>query len=257
MPSPIVNGKMLSMPIPSPENTNPCRFSDLAFDNWNYFDLLKQLKPSFEDMRCHLDPDIRPGLARYAEWVPAFGQVDAAQSHLENQGVGVGDLFLFFGWFRNTVWKSGRLAYCGPHIQAIYGYLQIGGILKGDEIADRCPWHPHAGGEFARESNTVYLASSELTINEIPTGLPGYGALDFCDDLVLTKPGETRSRWKRYPWMERAQISRHNADSLKDGYFQSVAIGQEFVIQDEDAVCKWAVEILRDKSTLPNAVPGR
>lgn len=38
--------------------------------------------------------------------------------------------------------------------------------------------------------------------------------------------------------MERARISRHNADSLKDGYFQSVAIGQEFVIQDVNGVLK-------------------
>lgn len=45
--------------------------------------------------------------------------------------------------------------------------------------------------------------------------------------------------------MERARISRHNADSLKDGYFQSVTIGQEFVIQDDEAVCRWAEVIIQ------------
>jgi hypothetical protein len=102
MPSPILDGEMLSMPIPAQENAACCRFSDLTHGDWNYLDLLRALKPSFKDARCHLDPDIRPGLVRREGWMPAFGQVGAAETHLENQGVGMGDLFLFFGWFCST-----------------------------------------------------------------------------------------------------------------------------------------------------------
>lgn len=32
----------------------------------------------------------------------AFGQTGAAQSHLANNGVGIGDLFLFFGLFSES-----------------------------------------------------------------------------------------------------------------------------------------------------------
>ena len=57
----------------------------------------------------HLDPDLVPGtLPRPPDWLPAFGQDSAAASHLRNQGVSRGDLFLFFGWFRHTEEVEGQ-----------------------------------------------------------------------------------------------------------------------------------------------------
>ena len=48
-------------------------------------------------------PDIRAdALQRLPDWRPAFGQVDGAQTELQNQGIRCGDLFLFFGWFRRV-----------------------------------------------------------------------------------------------------------------------------------------------------------
>jgi len=246
MPSPIVDGAMLSMPIPSPGGANLRRFSDLKLAGRSYLSLLQELRPSFTDNCCHLDPDIRPGLTDRADWLPAFGQVEGAQTHLENEGVGIGDLFLFFGWFRDVAARpDGRLKYSGPHMQAVFGYLQIGEVLKGNEIAGRCPWHPHAEAGYAR-NNTLYLAADALAIDGVPTGSPGYGVLPFRADRVLTKPGESRSKWTRLPWMEHARISHHGAKNLKDGYFKSADIGQEFVIQDDAMVCAWAEKILRD-----------
>ena len=53
--------------------------------------------------RVHLDPDIdRSADNRLPGWRPALGQTGAAQTHLEGQGVGPGDVFLFFGWFREV-----------------------------------------------------------------------------------------------------------------------------------------------------------
>jgi hypothetical protein len=50
------------------------------------------------DALAHLDPDLeRTARSRQPGWTPAFGQVSAAQSYLENNGVGTDDLFLFFG----------------------------------------------------------------------------------------------------------------------------------------------------------------
>ena len=49
---------------------------------------------------------------RPPDWRPAFGQVGAAQKHLEQQGVSVGDVFLFFGWFRDVIRNTdGRWKY--------------------------------------------------------------------------------------------------------------------------------------------------
>src|SRR5262249_42398082 len=61
---------------------------------------------------AHLDPDLlaaaRP---RPVGWRPTFGQVGAAGGHLRNARVGVGDLFLFFGWFRHTEDDTARLRF--------------------------------------------------------------------------------------------------------------------------------------------------
>ena len=62
----------------------------------------------------------------------AFGQTSAAQSHLKNNGVGEGDVFLFFGLFAEV--GTGD-----PH-HRIFGYLkvdnvqQIGSKPRGDEV---------------------------------------------------------------------------------------------------------------------------
>ncbi len=46
---------------------------------------------------CHHDPMFLP------DGTCLFGQTGAAQTHLERQGVGVGDVFVFFGLFRAEV----------------------------------------------------------------------------------------------------------------------------------------------------------
>ena len=69
----------------------------------------------------HLDPDLQEqARPRGPGWLPLFGQVDSAQSHLENCGVGIGDLFLFFGWFRRTIRVNGHLMFdrCPPIIMS-------------------------------------------------------------------------------------------------------------------------------------------
>ena len=93
------DGTLLSMPIPSDDSLT---YNDIVYQGLTYKQILKQLNPKKEYNGCHLDPDIRPSLRTITliEWQPAFGQIDAAQGQLRNQGVGAGDLFLFFGWFR-------------------------------------------------------------------------------------------------------------------------------------------------------------
>ena len=91
------DGTLLSMPIPSKDDK--IRFTDLYYQNTSYYDVIRQLKPSTKikaNYTCHLDPDIRiDAIARDESWKGLFGQVDAAQKHLHNQGVGTGDSFFF------------------------------------------------------------------------------------------------------------------------------------------------------------------
>ena len=106
IPSPILpDGTLLSLPIPAKVDT--VTFDQLCYGGVSYASILSQLRGK-EDKRnhfnCHLDPDIREDVypENIANWQAAFGQIKSAQGVLKNQGVGEGDLFLFFGWFRQT-----------------------------------------------------------------------------------------------------------------------------------------------------------
>lgn len=81
-----------------------------------------------------------------------LGQCGAAQTHLANRGVGVGDWFVFFGLFR-----AGMEA---PH-HRIFGYLHVAEVidLTNCTAAARQELteidHPHAIGLHAR-NDTIY-----------------------------------------------------------------------------------------------------
>ena len=246
--SPILpDGTMISMPIPS-EYDN-CTYDELQFlGGGSYYDAWKELKPSgYKEYYCHLDPDIRRGIRKECKgWKPAFGQCDAAQGHLTNHGVGVGDLFLFFGWFRMTERVNGKLQYVknAQGIHAIYGYLQVGEILTDYDVT-KCPWHPHS--QYINTNNTIYVASDSLVIDGMDTGLPGAGTLRFSEDLNLTAPGQSHSRWKLIDVLKDKKIvlSYHDKSKcIKDGYFQSAARGQEFVFDENAKVTDWAKRLI-------------
>ena len=250
--SPILpDGTMLSMPIPVDDDSSGIAYSDISFEGRSYAEYLRQFNPKRNYTNCHLDPDIRADIrtAPVENWKAAFGQIDASQTHLKNQGVTSGDLFLFFGWYKETQTDiNGNLQYIrdASDIHAIFGYLQIGAIISGEAISEYF-WHPHSDVDHVipKSNNTLYLASDELILDGEKTGMPGYGIFRFSEKLVLTKQGETRSRWKLLDWMTAGgTISHHSKNSVKDGYFQSVPIGQEFVISDNDSAVAWAKTII-------------
>jgi len=70
--------------------------------------------------------------------------------------------------------------------------------------------------------------------------LAGAGRFVFNDKLVLTKKGLSRSKWDLPDCFREAKISYHDEDSWKEGYFQSAAIWQEFVIKDSEKIEEWA-----------------
>ena len=204
-PSPILpNGEMISLPIPL---NDAIRYSDLKMIGSTYYDLMADLKPRIksngewldlnEETRCHLDPDIhKESIDRESSWKPCFGQIDSAQSHLENQQVSEGDLFLFFGWFRKTSFQNGKIEFDAHEksLHAIFGYLQIGEIKKVNHKFDIPKWlayHPHTNYKRRNnKTNTIYIAQDNLSWN---SSLPGAGRFMFNDKLFLTKKGLSRS----------------------------------------------------------------
>src|SRR4051812_19294963 len=114
VPSPILpTGELLSLPIPETcPSKQHARYCDVRFGGATLDELIARLAPNRTPLEfVHLDPDLRrESLNRHPEWRPAFGQALAAESHLVAQGVEPGDLFLFFGWFRqiDTNWRYVR-----------------------------------------------------------------------------------------------------------------------------------------------------
>lgn len=265
-PSPVLpHGGMVSLPIPLPDDYF-C-YGELSLDNTKtYFDLMRELEPRIKyrdfgskqsvwhelqrNTRCHLDPDIHPHVIKRGEgWRPLFGQDEAAQGHLCRQEVGIEDVFLFFGWFRQTKSSEGRLHFSagdkGRHI--IFGYFQIGGVLSADHITEKWVlYHPHIVQPRNNINNTIYVAKECLSWD---SSLPGAGTFSFNDSLVLTKPNESRSRWQLPECFKDAAISYHGRDSWKDGYFQSNPIGQEFVVRDNWQVEAWAKQLVSSNAS--------
>lgn len=104
-PSPTLSyGNLLSFPIP--DATSDIKYSDLNYKENNYYELMKSLKGTYlkdngnksslsKNTSCHLDPDlVYDVFAREKEWRGIFGQIDRAQSHLENQEVYEGTLYM-------------------------------------------------------------------------------------------------------------------------------------------------------------------
>jgi len=132
-PSPILNGQMLSIPIP--EGYSGVSYEDIGFEHDGHRYSYKKL---MDDMsirqfsECHMDPDIRVDLynALPEGWKPGFGQ--AGGSATELAGVRTGDLFLFFGSFREAELhsKGFRFKPGTTEIHAIWGYMKVGAVHR-------------------------------------------------------------------------------------------------------------------------------
>ena len=249
-PSPILpEGTLLSLPIPMPDDQ--LTFENLVYKNKTYLQIIQELRPQTkidQDTTCHLDPDIRKNVipARPGNWKAIFGQCDAAQGHLKKHAVAAGDLFLFFGWFRQTEEKEGKLQYTpnsvGVHI--IYGYLQIGQVFTcGEPLPAVAHHHAHASKKYVRKSsNCIYISSDTLSLND---QLSGAGCLRYHPSLVLTKEGYSRSKWQLPSFFNSLKITYHSASSFRADYFQSVAQGQEFVIEANGEALAWAQQLIQ------------
>ena len=252
IPSPILpDGTLVSLPIPS--KVDQCDYASLQWNDIRFDTILDELwrgKRSHPPTRCHADPDIIEStrMPRPAGWRPSLGQHGAAQRHLEHNRVGVGDVFLFFGWFRQTERdKHGKLRFVSgaPDLHTIFGFLEIGAVIHAgpnSTIPDHFAQHPHAA-PIRRQSttNTLYVGAEQSTL--VP-GTAGFGSLCLHANGVLTQPGHSRSHWKLPNSFRSVPMTYHSAESWKETYFQSACIGQEFVLAPDPTVSAWAAKVI-------------
>lgn len=218
-PSPIIDGRPISLPIPAGAASQT---SYGALGLGEFAAQASRGKLGADDL-CHHDPMFLDN------GTCLFGQCGAAQTHLERQGVGVGDVFLFFGLFRDVA--AGE-----PH-HRIFGYLQVQDVVQlveGASAGLRALGHPHALAMHHR-NDVIYRG-------------PGQTARRASDALRLTVPGGPVTLWKRPDWLKRGGLSYHDmADRwLRGGRLKSVARGQEFVaeIGRRQAPRNWLKKIL-------------
>ena len=245
VPSPILpDGTMLSLPIP--EKTSPIRYEDIS----PHGPLVPELTKAKVKLHygAHLDPDLVAGsIPRQPGWRPLFGQTDADQRVLEGEGVGPGDLFLYFGWYRQVERRDGRFHYArgAPDLHVLWGWLQIGAVLRVgvDAIPAWAAYHPHVASPQGRRFNTLYVSAEAFSVGGACRGIPGAGVFGtYHDELCLTAPGRTRSIWSLPDWFhpsdDRAPLGYHGDPRrwTRDGdraLLQTVGRGQEFVLEAE------------------------
>jgi hypothetical protein len=262
MASPILPcGCLCSIPIPYGSGVP---YSEVQFGKRTLWSICRELDPNWGHRLAHVDPDLRyESLARDKRargWRPAFGQISAAASHLNNQHVDKGDLFLFFGWFRRTKYAGGKLEFdstdAGRHI--IYGWLEVGQIVEVDNAKQALSndllfvrSHPHFHFSEHKYPNKVYVSS----LSGLKAGLFGIES----KHLVLTEPGSrVRSQWllpkKPFESVFRdCGISYHgNATRWKCAdagiSLKVVNRGQEFVLDGErqPSVYGYFAKVIKD-----------
>ena len=190
-PSPIFyDNRIFSLPIPQ-RVKSPKKYKDLFFNGISGGDALREVsaKQVTDNDYCHYDPVLNKDIG-------IFGQASSAQTELKNGFVGLGDLFLFFGWFRKFSSK-------GRDLHHIFGWLQISKIVSGEKaiksfLKANNIKHPHGYGDTSRYiNNTIYVGGKKLTIGKERTNLKGYGLFKYSvKDLILTSPKHSRSMWK-------------------------------------------------------------
>lgn len=242
-PSPILpDGSVLSLPIP--DRGSVVTYDELRWRGESLGSLVERLSRGRVKAwhGAHLDPDLRrDAIDRADGWRPTLGQESGAQGHLRNQGVGQGDLFLFWGLFRRL---DEAQRWTGPPEHRIWGWLEIGEVASVDGVVrhepQRWAWaarHPHLQRD-PHPANTLYVAADGL--GSLGLDLPGAGLFERDDDaLRLTAPdARSPSLWSlpaafdpagRTPLSYHAKTNRWTprGDRVE---LQSVARGQEFVL---------------------------
>lgn len=243
-PSPIIGGRPVSLPIPTGNYPSLTTYGEIGVEdsNRNLGDLVEEATRRRKnrytaESLCHHDPMFEGDYC-------AFGQVNGSQTHLHDNGVCEGSIFLFFGLFN----YPGQ----GDAHHRIYGYMEVENIklLGPNPTEDDQPCgfsmpHPHTlteGGYAWKENNTLYL---------------GKGCTARTDDkeLRLTIPSRNTTCWRVPVWLREVGLTHFKEsdweapDILKSVDKSGKPIGrrgQEFVadIKDRSDAKEWVEMII-------------
>ena len=249
-PSFIIGDKLISLPIPD-EHTD-LEYNNVNICGYNLGEIFEnsKIKPKLNGKvitSCHLDPDIESGL---------FGQCSTAAKHLINNDVKIGDLLLFFGWFRDFDIESYKFSSQdknGKH--CIYAYFKIGKILDLNNSRERkealhlTKTHPHIAYESTeyQKINLLFVADTKLLDG---SKIKGCGRLKLSESTTLTKSNENKSIWLLPKCFLNTNMTYHTNKNrwtdLNSEYCQvkSVYRGQEFVISENKNIEQWAIELI-------------
>lgn len=268
-PSPVLcDGSFIALPIPDRSSMIP--YASLSWQGHDLGLLTERLTKGKQQRTffAHLDPDVRPEMVTRARgWRPLLGQEGSSQSHLRNQGVGPGDLFLFWGLFQSV---DAGLRFVGKPFHAIWGWLQVDKVVDvRSEVLPRlasAEWawaaaHPHVtvrpGQKSRKKPNVLYVGRSDLQLPGLMTpSLAGAGAFPrMAPELKLTAEGGRTSRWSlpgaflprgRTPLTYHRRAERWSARGSQV-LLQTVGRGQEFVLDlsEYPEVLPWVAGLLR------------
>lgn len=255
-PSPIIDGMPRSLPIPTRMASTDC-FGDLREPLASIIEYHSRGKFS-RTTACHIDPDIDRTMKRRAPgWRGSLGQVSRAQTHLQNNDVQQGDLFLFFGLFQEHQSAAGQHRFVGGRKHMLFGWLQVGEVIllgrDGRHVLRTKPWlegHPHVSEGWS-DNNTLYVASENLSLGSDELSLSGFGV--FPQGRDMTDPlSEKPSVWSVPDWINPRKggvgmTFHRDPQNWSDRTVRSAGRGQEFVADITHRVdaIEWLVQLFR------------
>ena len=249
--SPIMeDGTLVSFPIPSKDKD---LFDDLMYCDQPYSKILEDLNYK-GGHNCHVDPDLSIDRRKdkIEGWCPIFGQRNSSAVYLtKTVEIKPGDLILFFGNYHKVKCVDGKYQYIKKSgdfysdndLQVIWGYMQVGKIIKEAEEQKKYTWHPHSSKERINgKNNVMFLATDSLSFNQ---NMPGAGVLKYREDRVLTAKNCAKATWvKRSIYDVDAIIGkRKNSSKNVEGIYYA-GIWQELGLLESSACEEWAKSII-------------
>ncbi|HEU0004105.1 MAG TPA: hypothetical protein VFQ36_24585 [Ktedonobacteraceae bacterium] len=261
------SGELCSLPIPETLVVkNVRRFQDVMHNSQRMAEIVHGLTRGkiTPDMPVHLDPDLNfTSVSRLPGWKPVFGQAGAAESHLQNQGVGAGDVFLFYGWFRRIEQCGGIYRYVRgePDLHVIFGWLQIEQripVAQRSRIPSWASDHAHCRCMQPLALDSLYIATDRISLPGVTLDKPGAGIFPYYHpSLCLTnlEPYVSRRIWRLPRWLSpangRSALTYHadptcwetRADHV---LLRSAAPGQEFVLDCDEypEAVEWLAKLI-------------
>lgn len=255
-PSFIIDGEMLSLPIPEAHFVGIITYSELKLpyklrtNGRNTFgDLINSIpvgrRGSLQSTgHAHLDPDIRKDIRSDAlpkNWKPRFGQCCSADAAL--MSLTGGDLFIFFGWYVHAEWNNELVFSTRKGMHAIWGWLQLGQPPvriadqngRGTSVVDHSHFAPLQDGcRHVGNRNSIYEAAEALSFRPKTSGA---GVFSYGSPLRLTHPAcraGCRSLW-RLPSFFHQRLTPLPKDAwCSEGRFtcvQAAGQNQEYVFE--------------------------